>query len=128
MTQTDASRSECLPGVQVAHRFDELLNATVTPECTDEVAISFEAFITAHVTETLLPFESPFVKNMCPPNKVAQDLVYPDPEDIRILYVMLMHNNANQTIRIIKSLQDGDRSHFVVHVDGKVALSSSSKR
>lgn len=103
-------------------RFDELLNATVTPACADEVAISYEAFITAHVTETLLPFEGKFVENKCPLEPAARDKVYPDPEELRLLYVLLVHRDASQTMRLIRSLQDGDRSHFVVHVDGKVPI------
>lgn len=79
--------------------------------------------MTAHVTETLLPFESPFVKNLCPRKPPAPEAkVYQKAEDISILYIMLMHREAEQSIRIIKALQDGDRSQFVVHVDGKVDI------
>jgi hypothetical protein len=122
-------------------RLATLLNGTQTLACAEEVALSFEAFMSGHLTETLLPFESPFVKNQCPPEPPADLVAQPShkpAEEQTLLYVILAHKDFDQVVRLIKALQESGadsehpaaaaeaseapRSHFVVHVDGKVAL------
>ncbi len=121
-------------------RLATLLDATETSECAEEVALSYEAFLTAHMTETLLPFESPFAKSLCPrpeePTEIPE--VYAAPDALKLLYVISAHRDLDQVVRLIQALQDDPdddgcggglgsrkaddcvRNHFVVHVDGKV--------
>lgn len=133
---------------QMTTRLAGLLNGTRTPACAEEVALSFEAFVSGHLTETLLPFESPFVQNQCPqdpPRELMEEgAPLKAPADLRLLYLILAHQDFEQVVRLIRALQDEDitdgeaaaaaaagaatakagepKSHFVVHVDGKVPL------
>ena len=45
-----------------------------------------------------------------------------DPENLRILYVMLVHNHADFAIRIVQALIEPMHT-FVIHVDSKVRKS-----
>jgi hypothetical protein len=112
----------------VSKRLDALLAATTTHDCAEEVAMSYEAFMTAHATETLLPFEQPFVQDQCPPQHQNYTPFYIPAADLRLLYVVLAHSDGAQVVRLIRSLQDGDMAQFVVHIDGKVRTSVASSR
>jgi len=134
-------------------RLAVILNNTQSASCAEEVSLAYEAFLTAHMTETLLPFESPFVKNQCPmPGRntsaaqggadeggaLAIPEIFKTAEDLRLLYVITAHRDLEQVVRLIEALQDDPedrstcppsttgtekscaRSHFVVHVDGKL--------
>ena len=131
LQETDARLQE-----HMTTRLAGLLNETQTPACAEEVALSFEAFLSGHLTETLLPFESPFVQNQCPqepPLELMEEPRYKAPSELRLLYLVLAHKDFEQVERLIRALQegedgegqerkDGPMSHFVVHVDGKVPL------
>lgn len=136
-----------------AGRLAVILNNTQSAACAEEVTLAYEAFLTAHMTETLLPFESPFVQNQCPMpgrsstaspgdgaenNTLAIPEIFKTAEDLRLLYVITAHRDLEQVVRLIEALQDDPedrsicppsttgtinscvRSHFVVHVDGKL--------
>ncbi len=136
-----------------AGRLAVILNNTQSVACAEEVSLAYEAFLTAHMTETLLPFESPFVQTQCPmPGKnttasqgdgadndtLAIPKIFKTAEDLRLLYVITAHRDLEQVVRLIEALQDDPedmstcppsttgtenscvRSHFVVHVDGKL--------
>jgi hypothetical protein len=104
------------------NRLHALLNNTVSDYCKEEVTLSFEAFVTAHLTETLLPFESPFLEDLCARTVGPSPVAFIPPEHLHILYVVLAHHNGAQLVRLMEALQDPGHVHFVVHVDGKFPI------
>ncbi|TFJ83915.1 hypothetical protein NSK_005012 [Nannochloropsis salina CCMP1776] len=100
-------------------RLAAMLSKTHSVECAEEVTLAYEAFLTAHITETLLPFESTFVKNQCPRpdgnnTGVASNDTYgpsivhklKEADDLHILYIITAHRDLDQVVRLIKALQD----------------------
>ncbi len=53
-----------------------------------------------------------------PPNEEHKNYEYVPADEIKLLYGVLMHGNAQGTLRLIDALQGGN-TIFVIHVDGK---------
>ena len=125
-----------------------MFEKATTNECRMKIAESFGYYLRAFGEEKALPFENVKFKNGCffpeadsngegadpdeeqrkfdeaeakswsyqPPRDEAD---YIDkPENLNILYAILTHGQANETIRLINTLHE-DGHTFVIHVDGK---------
>ena len=119
---------------------DCCIQGTKTLECKQEVEFEFMKYIRAYYDETPLPFEEIFFHSQCPdmphdmppmpvfmrgppqrpdyPPPPEPDLDPVTPDEMSIMYVMLVHNHASFAQRIINALDEPQHT-FVVHVDLK---------
>jgi Core-2/I-Branching enzyme len=125
-------------------RLAKMYAKAVTPECRMKIAEHFGYFINAIAKEETLPFVDVKFTNECnetvyddwsslpkgmnigdiqnrtyQPNR-NESYYISDPDRLKLLYVILAHDNANATIRLIEALYEKGFLHqFVVHVDAK---------
>jgi hypothetical protein len=115
-----------------------------TPTCRRKIATHLGYFLAALGKEEHMPFAKTRFRNECPEpvyedwtrlppdmhigmiqNRTYQpprsEAVYiGDPQDLRLLYAILTHDDAASTIRLIEALHE-DGHLFVIHVDAKEA-------
>lgn len=128
-------------------RFAQLFAKATSEECRAKIAHHAASFYHALATEVSLPFaaEQFGAPNECtetvhdwnnlpegmhigdiqnrsyqPPRNDNNTVYIEDPSQLKICYVILTHDNANSTIRLIESLYEAKPLHqFVIHVDAK---------
>ena len=114
---------------KLAARLDGLLEGTFTEECKTLVMDSYEHFLEAFITEDYFPFERTSLPTGECNRNAARTGGRVKAQDVRLVYLILMHEQAFQTQRLIDALDEGWPSadsggghgwhHFVVHVNGK---------
>mmetsp|Transcript_22951 Transcript_22951/g.36066 ORF Transcript_22951/g.36066 Transcript_22951/m.36066 type:complete len:728 (-) Transcript_22951:387-2570(-) len=116
---------------RMQEKFDErvhsLLQNVKTPECAEKVLQSFEEYHKSFTTESQIPFEMNQYKSECIPEdkeKYESDETKIPVEDIAIVFVLIVHENPNQVIRLINALQHPKHS-YVIHVDKKPSSEST---
>jgi hypothetical protein len=131
-------------GTALEQRLLKLFNKTKTHECRMKIATHLSYHINAIALEESLPFTDVKFTNECnetvydewtklpegmnigdvqnrtyQPNRNESKYI-PDANRMKLLYVILSHDNPNATIRLIEALyEDGFAHQFVIHVDGK---------
>ena len=131
-------------GAAFEQRLLKLFNKTKTHECRMKIATHLSYHINAIALEESLPFTDVKFTNECnekiyddwtklpegmnigeiqnrtyQPNRNESNYI-PNANRMKLLYVILSHDNPNATIRLIEALyEDGYVHQFVVHVDGK---------
>ena len=131
-------------GQSFQERLTKLYTKAVTPECRMKIAEHFGYFVNAIAAEESLPFTDVKFTNECnetvyddwgnlpegmnighiqnrtyQPNR-NESYYITDPNRLKLLYVILAHDNANATKRLIEALyEEGFLHQFVVHVDAK---------
>jgi Core-2/I-Branching enzyme len=125
-------------------RLTKMYTKAVTQECRMKIAEHLGYHINAIALEESLPFTDVKFNNEC--NETIYDdlrnlpagmnigdvqnrtyqpsrnesFYIPDPKRLKLLYVILTHDNPNATIRLIEALyEEGFAHQFVVHVDAK---------
>jgi len=111
-------------GVRVAAkmeaRLEQMLVGTYTNSCRTRVRAAFEEYVVKSVGEDFLPFElSRFPANECNRKAPKGGNLVPAAE-IRLVYLLLVHEQAFQTLRLIESLWE-PQHHFLIHMDAKNA-------
>lgn len=123
-------------------RLAALFAKTSTTECRAKIARHFNYFLAAIGKEEGLPFADSTFVNECPEpvydwynlpegihvghiqNRTYQpprnESVYIEPEELRLLYAVLAHDDPASTIRLMDALYEPGHL-FVIHVDGKEA-------
>ena len=138
-------------GSALEQRLLKLFNKTKTHECRMKIATHLSYHINAIAAEESLPFTDVKFTNECDepvyedwsmlpegmnigdiqnrtyqPNRNESTYI-PHMNRMKLLYVILAHDNPNATIRLIEALYEVGYSHqFVVHVDGKYDATQSS--
>ena len=126
----------------VTNRFSNMFSSKVkSPECRAKVASHFRRYIDAIVNHEALPYVEQKFPYDCPKghldyNNLPEGVTFqtlmgttyqppPDeaeyidhPSNLKLLYGILMHENASSTIRLIETLNENN-TIFVIHVDGK---------
>ncbi|KAL7566842.1 hypothetical protein ACA910_021341 [Epithemia clementina (nom. ined.)] len=143
----------------VTQRLESLFAKATTASCRAKILQHYGYFVTALGREEPLPFASSSrsfarLNNTCPEpvyddwTKLPpgmhlghiqnrsyepprdQAIYVDDPRDLKLLYLILTHDDAPSTIRLVQALQDDDGDdnnnnttmvHFVIHVDAKEA-------
>jgi hypothetical protein len=131
-------------GKAFEQRLQKLYTKTVTNECRLKIATHLSYHLNAIALEESLPFTDVKFTNECnettyddwtklpdgvtigdiqnrtyQPNR-NESLYIPNADRMKLLYVILAHDNPNATIRLIESLyEEGFAHQFVIHVDGK---------
>lgn len=101
-------------------RLEQMLAGTYTNSCRTKVRAAFEEYVVKSVGEDFLPFElTRFPTNECNRKAPKGGSLVPAAE-IRLVYLLLVHEQAFQTLRLIESLWE-PQHHFVIHVDAKNA-------
>ena len=102
----------------IGSRLSSALEGTLTQQCRDEVTSAFLEHARAFVSETPFPFQSTTFTTQCKGGERRDIEPPPAAEDVRIAYLLLVHEKPEQASRLIGALNEA-RHHFVVHVDGK---------
>mmetsp|Transcript_40682 Transcript_40682/g.53574 ORF Transcript_40682/g.53574 Transcript_40682/m.53574 type:complete len:647 (-) Transcript_40682:215-2155(-) len=107
-------------------RLSQLMKDVKTPQCAEKVLEAFEKYHESFTTEGAIPFEKDEYKSDCPGIKPDEstDLPVKDVEDIDIAFIMIVHENPHQVIRLINAVQHPKHS-FVIHVDAKESSQST---
>lgn len=129
---------------RLRHRLAQLFSKTKTAECRQKIATHLGYFLAAIGKEEEMPFARTRFTNTCPEpvyddwtnlppdmhvgmiqnrsyKPPRSEAVYiGDPNDLQLLYIILTHNDAPGTIRLIEALYEKGHA-FVVHVDAKEA-------
>lgn len=124
------------------NRLARIFEKAKTPQCRQKIATHLGYFLSAIGKEEEMPFARARFKNECPEpvyedwnnlpphmhvgmiqNRTYQpprkDAVYiGDPNNLKLLYVILTHNDPSGTIRLVESLYEKGHS-FIIHVDAK---------
>ena len=101
-------------------RLDELLKDTTTEKCRDEVTSTFIDSYKRQISEDWLPFERTGYVSDCPSQRDnAPRAKRLRAEDIRLAYLLVVHETPQQITRLIESLEEGTRHNFIIHVDDK---------
>lgn len=129
-------------------RLTDLFRHTKTPECRAKIAQHMGYHVQALALEEPLPFTTTLFENTCvndtsstwdfdnlppgvhmgiiqnrtyqPPRNNNESVVYLEPEEIRLVYGILAHDDAEATIRLIEALSHKEpTTQFLVHVDAK---------
>lgn len=125
--------------VNLENRIAQIFEKAKTPECRAKIAEHYSYFVNAIALEHSTPFGEVYFENSCPEEVydldnlpegmhigMVQNRTY-QPEDgeyidhpfnLKLLYGILTHRNANETIRLIQTLYEPGHL-FVLHVDGK---------
>lgn len=106
-------------------RLDELLDGATTEKCREEVT---SAFIDSHrrmIGEDWLPFERTGYVSDCPSKSAEGRKPRLKAEDIRLVYLLVVHETPHQITRLIEALEEGTRHSFIIHVDDKVQSQST---
>jgi hypothetical protein len=125
-------------------RLANIFSKARTPTCRRKIATHLGYFVAALGKEENMPFAKTRFRNECPEpvyedwtrlppdmhigmiqNRTYQPprneaLYIGDPQDLRLLYAILTHDDAASTIRLIEALHE-EGHIFVVHVDAKEA-------
>lgn len=130
-------------GASLEDRLTSMLSKAKTPECRAKIGEHFGYYINAIGKEEALPFSEAKFQNTCPepvldwdnlPEAVhigmVQNRTYQpprneteyieDPDDLRLCFGILTHDDPAATIRLIEVLYEAGHV-FVIHVDGKEA-------
>ena len=131
-------------GNVLEQRLLKLFDKTKTHECRMKIANHLSYHINAIALEESLPFTDVKFTNECnetvyddwtklpegmnigdiqnrtyQPNR-NESIYIPSASRMKLLYVILSHDNPNATIRLVETLYEQGYSHqFVIHVDGK---------
>jgi len=130
------------------HRLAEIFEKAISLECRQKVVTHLGYFMAALGKEEDMPFRRTRFNNTCPetvyedwnnlPNDMhigmIQNRTYQpprneavyigNPDDLRLLYAVLTHNDGPGTIRLIESLYEPGQL-FVIHVDAKETSSET---
>ena len=125
-------------------RVADIFSKAKSPACRQKIATHLGYFLAAMGKEEEMPFARARFKNECPEpvyedwnnlpehmhigmiqNRTYQpprneSIYIGDPDELRLLYAVLTHNDAPATIRLIQALHEPGHL-FVVHVDAKEA-------
>ena len=126
------------------NRLTSIFAKAKSTKCRQKIATHLGYFLAAMGKEESMPFASTQFRNECPEpvyedwNNLPPDMhigmiqnrtyqpprnesIYiGDPNDLKLLYAVLTHNDADATIRLIQTLYEPGHL-FVVHVDAKEA-------
>eukprot|EP00522_Entomoneis_paludosa_P012151 CAMPEP_0172447026 /NCGR_PEP_ID=MMETSP1065-20121228/6420_1 /TAXON_ID=265537 /ORGANISM="Amphiprora paludosa, Strain CCMP125" /LENGTH=766 /DNA_ID=CAMNT_0013198225 /DNA_START=86 /DNA_END=2386 /DNA_ORIENTATION=+ len=135
-----------MEGSQMTERLAALFEKATSPTCRELVLKHFGYFVASLGREEALPFSKVKLNNTCPepvyedwnnlpegvhlgllqnrsyqpPRDVAEYI--DDPNNLKLLYVVLAHDKPGSVVRLVESL-DGPNGRltnsFVIHVDGK---------
>ncbi|CBN74781.1 Xylosyltransferase, family GT14 [Ectocarpus siliculosus] len=106
-------------------RLESLLRGARTEECREEIVTAYQRYMGAQALERSLPFEGEKFSPQCAdPNKRPDmpETGLIDPEEVRLVYVILAHDEPAQIVRLVDALDDTpgrDRTWFVIHIDAK---------
>ena len=109
-----------LDGVMEA-RLAALLEDTYTEECREKVANAFIDTYKRALSEDYLPFEQTGYTSDCDKKAPASGAAPLPADEIRLCYLLIVHESPEQIARLIEALEEGDRHNFVIHVDDKPA-------
>ncbi|KAJ8602834.1 hypothetical protein CTAYLR_002629 [Chrysophaeum taylorii] len=109
------------PLERLAHKkLRSLLADTESFECRELVKARYSEVYSRVLKEDWLPFESHTFKSECPMGSENPKSEGIPAAEIRLCYVLLVHEEPEQAKRLISTLQEEDERHsFVVHVDLK---------
>jgi Core-2/I-Branching enzyme len=137
-------------GKALEQRLTKLFTKATTKDCRMKIATHLSYHINAIALEESLPFTDVKFMNECnetiyddwtklpdgitigdiqnrtyQPNR-NESIYIPNADRMKLLYVILAHDNANATIRLIEALyEDGFMHQFVIHVDEKYPIVQS---
>ena len=101
-------------------RLDDLLKDTTTEKCREEVTSTFIDSYKRQISEDWLPFERTGYVSDCPSQRDnAPRAPRLRAEDIRLAYLLVVHETPQQITRLIEALEEGTRHNFIIHVDDK---------
>ncbi|CAN0074699.1 unnamed protein product, partial [Scytosiphon promiscuus] len=106
-------------------RLESLLRGARTDECRTEIIEAYERYMGAQALERALPFEGEKFTTQCKDPSKRPDMPETgliDPEEVRLVYVLLAHDEPAQVVRLVDALDDTegrDRTWFVIHIDAK---------
>ena len=101
-------------------RLDDLLKDTTTEKCREEVTSTFIDSYKRQISEDWLPFERTGYVSDCPSQRDnAPRAKRLRAEDIRLAYLLVVHETPQQITRLIEALEEGTRHNFIIHVDDK---------
>lgn len=101
-------------------RLSQMLAGTYTAACRAKVRAAFEEYVVKSVGEDWLPFEQArFPAQECN-KKAPKGGAAVAAAEVRLVYLLLAHEQAFQAVRLIESLWE-PQHHFLVHVDAKNA-------
>ena len=101
-------------------RLDDLLKDTTTEKCREEVTSTFIDSYKRQISEDWLPFERTGYVSDCPSQRDnAPRKARLRAEDIRLAYLLVVHETPQQITRLIEALEEGTRHNFIIHVDDK---------
>jgi hypothetical protein len=101
-------------------RLSQMLAGTYTAACKAKVRAAFEEYVVKSVGEDWLPFEQARFPTQECNKKALKGGATVAAAEVRLVYLLLIHEQAFQTVRLIESLWE-PQHHFVVHVDAKYA-------
>lgn len=128
-------------GASIEDRMSNMFEKATSSECRALIGEHFGHFVNAIGKEVSMPFGEEQFYSECEEEKYdfdnlpegisighVQNRTYQpprneteyldDPDDLRLLYAILTHDDANSTIRLIEALYEPGHL-FIVHVDGK---------
>ncbi|CAM9872008.1 unnamed protein product, partial [Pylaiella littoralis] len=106
-------------------RLESLLRGARTDECREEILTEYEYYMGAQALERALPFEGQKFTSQCKNPKDRPEVPETgliDPEEVRLVYVLLAHDEPAQVVRLVNTLDDApgrDRTWFIIHIDTK---------
>ncbi|CAM9998718.1 unnamed protein product [Ascophyllum nodosum] len=106
-------------------RLESLLRGVRTEECRKEIMDAYQTYMGAQALERALPFEGSKFTSQCVDSAKRPDVPPTgilDPQEVRLVYVILAHEEPAQVIRLVNALDDEpgkERTWFIVHSDVK---------
>mmetsp|Transcript_17296 Transcript_17296/g.54019 ORF Transcript_17296/g.54019 Transcript_17296/m.54019 type:complete len:598 (+) Transcript_17296:588-2381(+) len=109
-------------------RLEALLADTKTKACRDKVTDAFIDSYERMLNEDWLPFEQAGYSSDCPKHADPAARAAPKKaDDIRLAYLLVVHEAPEQIMRLVEALEEGGRHQFVIHVDDKPASAPTQK-
>ena len=104
----------------VRDRLEGLLEGTFTDECRQKVTSKFAEVYGKMINEDWLNYETTGWQTECDKNRSPRASAAPKvAPDIKLTYLLLVHEQPYQIRRLIETLDYPGRTSFVIHVDGK---------
>lgn len=98
-------------------------------ECRSMIDSEYELYMKHYLLEEKIPFEHYDIASECNEDNTANNIqlqscnINDEDTDIAIMFIMLVHDDALMTSRIIKNLNDSTNL-FIIHADSKTSLRS----
>ena len=100
-------------------RLDDLLKDTTTEKCREEVTSTFIDSIRDRSARTGCRSSALGPSPDCPSQRDNAPKARLRAEDIRLAYLLVVHETPQQITRLIEALEEGTRHNFIIHVDDK---------